>query len=63
MQQKQQPARRRSPGTAGGGWAAAAAGTVDEASMERSKSFVTALQVRAPLAFLTFPCRSGRLGS
>ena len=62
MQQKQQPARRRSPGTAGGGWAAAA-GTVDEASMERSKSFVTALQVRAPLAFLTFPCRSGRLGS
>ncbi|KAK1698414.1 hypothetical protein QYE76_015111 [Lolium multiflorum] len=37
----QQPARRRSPG-GGGGWAAAA--TVDEASMERSKSFIKALQ-------------------
>uniref|UniRef100_A0ACD5T6T5 Uncharacterized protein n=1 Tax=Avena sativa TaxID=4498 RepID=A0ACD5T6T5_AVESA len=38
---QQQPARRRSPG-ADGGWAAAA--TVDEASMERSRSFIKALQ-------------------
>jgi hypothetical protein len=38
----QQPARRRSPGD-GGAWAAAA--TVDEASMERSKNFIKALQV------------------
>jgi hypothetical protein len=45
----QQPARRRSPGA--GGWAAAAA-TVDEASMERSKSFIKALQVRPRIAHI-----------
>ncbi|KAI5020639.1 hypothetical protein ZWY2020_045527 [Hordeum vulgare] len=40
MQQQQTARRRRSPG--GGEWEGA--GTVDEASMERSKSFVKALQ-------------------
>jgi hypothetical protein len=54
----QQPARRRSPGA--GGWAAAAA-TVDEASMERSKSFIKALQVRPSITHTH--CRSVWFGS
>jgi hypothetical protein len=53
--QQQKPARRRSP-VAGEGWVAAA--TVDEASMERSKSFIKALQV-LPYRIFHIPCRSG----